>query len=93
MSATGEPTLAILFNDRSGPEQVRDIIARQHSFVEFSVYDTVDENGRPAWLLVVNCETATAGELFGLIGQRLPDYIQPRRFPASRLQAVVAGQG
>lgn len=91
MTTHGEPTLSILFNDKSGPEQVRDLIVRQHAFVEFHMVETEDEIGRPAYLLVVYCETATANELFALIGQRLPDYIQPRRFPASRLPAVLAG--
>ena len=83
--AVPEPTLLVLFNEKSGPWQVVDIIAAKHAFVESETWETVDETGRAAWLLVLTCETATAQELFDLIGSRLPDYIQVRRFPASRL--------
>lgn len=83
-----DPTLLILFNDKAGPQQVVDIVASKHAFVETQTYDTRDERDRPAWLLVLTCETATATELFDMIGSRLPDYIQARRFPASRLPEI-----
>jgi hypothetical protein len=82
------PTLLILFNDKAGPQQVVDIVASKHAFVESQTYDTIDEQQRPAWLLVLTCETATAAEHFDMIGSRLPDYIQARRFPASRLPEI-----
>lgn len=85
---TGDPTIVILFNEKSGPSQVADIISLKHSFIETEVWETVDEQGRAAFLLVVNCETATGDQLFDLIGSRLPDYIQARRFPPSRLADV-----
>jgi hypothetical protein len=85
-----EPTLAILFNEKSGPDQVMDIIQVKHAFVGFETYQTDDEQGRPAFLLLVFCETATADQLFEMIGNRLPDYIQARRFPLSRLNALRA---
>jgi len=81
-------SLLILFNERTGPTQVAEIIALKHSFVDTEVWETVDELDRPAFLLVVNCETATADQLFDLIGSRLPDYIQARRFPPSRMGEV-----
>lgn len=83
-----EPTVAVLFNDRGGPDQVTAIIAAKHAFVETEAWTTVDEEGRPAWLLLVTCETATADQLFDLIGSRLPDYIQARRFPLGRVPEV-----
>ncbi|MCW2923894.1 MAG: hypothetical protein JWM98_1298 [Thermoleophilia bacterium] len=83
-----EPTLLVLFNDRQGPAQVTDIVSVRHSFVETEVWETTDEGGRPAWLLAMWCETATAEGLFDLVGSRLPDYIQARRFPPSRLARV-----
>jgi hypothetical protein len=82
------PTVIIIFNEKSGPTQVAEIIAAKHSFTETETWETEDESGRAAWLLVVTCETATAEQLFDLIGSRLPDYIQARRFPPSRLAAV-----
>lgn len=82
------PTAMILFNERSGPTQVTDIIAAKHSFIETETWETTDEQDRPAWLLVITCETATAEQLIELIGSRLPDYIQARRFPPSRLPHV-----
>lgn len=86
-SAAG-PTVLILFNDRSGPSQVVEIIGNRHSFVEHETWETVDERDRVAYVLAVTCETATADQLFELIGSRLPDYIQARRFPPSRLEHV-----
>lgn len=86
------PTLAVLFNEHSGPEQVADIISRQHAFVEFEAYDTVDETGRAAYLLLVYCETADADQLYALIGNRLPDYVLARRFPLSRVDTVRAAK-
>ena len=83
-----EPTIVILFNEKTGPSQVADIIAGKHSFVETEIWETVDEQGRSAWLLVLTCETASPEALFELIGSRLPDYIQARRFPPSRLPLV-----
>lgn len=83
-----EPTIIILFNERTGPNQVAEIIARSHAFVESETWETTDEQGRPAFLLVLTCETATADQLFELIGSKLPDYIQARRFPPSRLTQV-----
>lgn len=83
-----EPTIIILFNERSGPGQVAEIIANKHSFIETETWETVDEQDRPAWVLLVKCETATSDQLFELIGSRLPDYIQPRRFPPSRMELV-----
>jgi hypothetical protein len=83
-----EPTLAIIFNERSGPEQVADIINRGHAFVDYEVYDTPDEQGRAAFLLLIYCETATADDLFALIGNKLPDYILARRFPVSRVSSI-----
>lgn len=82
------PTAMILFNERSGPTQVADIISAKHAFVETETWETTDEQDRAAWLLVVTCETATADQLIELIGSRLPDYIQARRFPPSRLPHV-----
>jgi hypothetical protein len=79
------PTIAIIFNEKSGPGQVIEIIAGKHAFAEHEVWETSDEAGRFAWLLIVWCETASADQLFDLIGSRLPDYIQPRRFPPSRI--------
>jgi hypothetical protein len=84
----GEPTIVILFNERTGPSQVAEIITTKHSFIETETWETVDETDRPAWVLMVTCETATADQLFDLIGSRLPDYIQPRRFPMSRMDVV-----
>lgn len=83
-----DPTILIIFNERSGPGQVADIIAGKHAFFEAEVWQTEDEQGRPAWLLALACETATADQLFELVGSRLPDYIQARRFPPSLLAAV-----
>lgn len=83
-----EPTIVILFNEKSGPAQVAEIISNKHSFIESEVWETVDEQERAAWVLLVHCETATADQLFELIGSRLPDYIQPRRFPPSRMELV-----
>lgn len=82
------PTVIILFNERSGPAQVAEIIANRHSFIETETWETVDEQDRAAWVLLVTCETATAEQLFELIGSRLPDYIQARRFPPSRMVHV-----
>jgi hypothetical protein len=84
----GEPTVIILFNERTGPNQVAEIISRSHAFVESETWETVDEQERPAFLLVLTCETATAEQLFDLIGSKLPDYIQARRFPPSRMAQV-----
>lgn len=84
----GQPTVLIIFNDRSGPGQVAEIIATRHSFTETEVWETDDEQGRAAWLLAITCETASAETLFELIGSRLPDYIQARRFPLGRLAYV-----
>jgi hypothetical protein len=83
-----QPTILILFNERTGPSQVAEIIGLRHSFIESEVWETVDEQDRQAFLLALNCETATADQLFELIGSRLPDYIQARRFPPSRLAEV-----
>ncbi|MCB0877604.1 MAG: hypothetical protein KDC46_01295 [Thermoleophilia bacterium] len=83
-----DPTIIILFNEKTGPEQVATLISNKHSFIETEVWETRDEQDRTAWVLVVVCETATADQLFDLIGSRLPDYIQPRRFPPSRLPLV-----
>lgn len=90
--AQPEPTLPalILFNEKSGPAQVVELVAAKHAFVESEIWATSDENGRPAWLLALICETASMDELFELIGSRLPDYIQARRFPLSRLAQVRA---
>lgn len=82
------PTVIILFNERTGPSQVAEIISNRHSFIETETWETVDEQDRSAYLLVVTCETATADQLFELIGSRLPDYIQARRFPPSRMELV-----
>ena len=84
-SGASQPTLAILFNEKSGPQQVMDIISIKHSFVGFETYETDDEKGSAAFLLLVYCETATADQLYDMIGHRLPDYIQARTFPLSRL--------
>lgn len=80
--------MVILFNEKTGPSQVAEIIAGKHSFVQTEIWETTDEQQRPAWLLVMTCETATPEQLFELIGSRLPDYIQARRFPPSRLPVV-----
>jgi hypothetical protein len=85
-----DPPVLILFNEKSGPAQVIDLVGVRHSFTESEVWATTDEQGRPAWLLALTCETATPNELFELIGSRLPDYIQARRFPPSRLPQVRA---
>ena len=82
---TREPTLAMLFNEHSAPGQVADIISRAHAFVEFEAYDTEDETGRHAYLLLVYCETASPDQLFDMIGSRLPDYVLARKFPMSRV--------
>jgi len=82
------PTVAVLFNEKSGPDQVTSIIGAKHAFVETEAWKTVDEEGRDAFLLVVTCETATADQLFDLIGSRLPDYIQARRFPLSKFDGI-----
>ncbi len=87
-SRTPEPTVIIIFNEKSGPTQVAELISNKHSFIESEIWETVDEQDRPAWVLVVTCETATAEQLFELIGSRLPDYIQARRFPPSRMAHV-----
>jgi hypothetical protein len=87
-AASDEPTIIILFNERTGPAQVSEIIGNKHAFVRTEVWETTDEQDRPAWVLLVHCETATADQLFDLIGSRLPDYIQPRRFPPSRMSHV-----
>lgn len=84
------PTVAIMFNEKSGPEQVAGLIMARHAFCEFEVWASHDEHQRDAWVLVVWCETATANELVDLIGSRLPDYIQARRFPLSRYAHVRA---
>lgn len=84
----GGPTVIILFNEKTGPSQVMEIISARHSFIETETWETVDEQDRPAYLLLVTCETATADQLFDLIGSRLPDYIQARRFPPSRMGVV-----
>lgn len=84
------PTVAILFNEKSGPEQVAELVMVRHAFCEFEVWGTEDEHGREAWLLAVWCETAGAEELVEMIGSRLPDYIQARRFPLSRIVKVRA---
>jgi hypothetical protein len=83
-----EPTIIILFNEKTGPSQVAEIIGAKHSFIETETWETVDEQDRAAWVLLVKCETATSDQLFELIGSRLPDYIQPRRFPPSRMELV-----
>lgn len=85
-----EPTLCMIFNERKGAELVAEAIERQHAFVEFEAFDTTDEQGRSAVLLLIRCETATAQELFELIGHRLPDYIQARWFPPSRVASVIS---
>lgn len=82
------PTIVIIFNEKSGPAQVAEIIAGKHSFIETEMWETVDEQDRPAFLLTVECETANAEQLLDLVGSRLPDYIQARRFPPSRLEHV-----
>lgn len=87
------PSLAILFNDKAGPDQVIDIIKTKHAFVGFETYQTEDEVGRPAFLLLVYCETASPETLYDMIGNRLPDYIQARRFPISRLEQLREGAG
>lgn len=87
-SRAAGPTVIIIFNERSGPSQVAEIISTKHSFIDAETWETVDEQDRTAYLLVVTCETATADQLFELIGSRLPDYIQARRFPPSRMAHV-----
>ena len=84
------PPILIIFNDKAGPGQVVDLVSVKHAFIESEVWTTTDEQGRPAWLLALTCETATPEDLLELIGSRLPDYIQARRFPASRLAQVRA---
>ena len=82
------PTVVIIFNEKSGPSQVAEIIASKHSFIETEMWETVDEQDRPAFLLIVNCETATAEQMLELVGSRLPDDIQARRFPPSRMELI-----
>lgn len=82
------PTVIIIFNEKSGPSQVVELIGNRHSFIETETWETVDERDRTAYVLAVTCETATAEQLFDLIGSRLPDYIQARRFPPSRMDVV-----
>lgn len=84
----GGPTVLIIFNEKSGPTQVAEIISNRHSFIQTETWETVDEQDRPAWVLTVECETATGDQLLDLIGSRLPDYIQARRFPPSRMEVV-----
>lgn len=88
VTEVSDPSVAILFNEKSGPGQVADILNRQHAFVEYEVYDTHDEQGRPAWLLLVYIETATPNEVMAMIGSRLPDYIQARMYPPSLIEKV-----
>ncbi len=78
----------IIFNEKSGPAQVAEIIGNKHSFIETETWETVDEQDRPAWVLTIVCETAGPEQLLDLIGSRLPDYIQARRFPPSRMELV-----
>jgi hypothetical protein len=82
------PTVVMIFNEKSGPSQVAEIVAGKHSFIGTEVWETVDELDRPAYLLCLTCETATPEQLLDLVGSRLPDYIQARRFPPSRLELV-----
>lgn len=82
--------IAILFNERSGPQLMSDIVDGKHAFVQYEAWETVDEQGRPAWLLLVGCETANADQILELVGSRLPDYIQARRFPPSLIPKVRA---
>lgn len=91
MSSEPAKYMAVIFNDRTGPAMVQEIIERVHSFCKYDMYDTVDENGRSAWLLIVECETATPDQLYALIGQNLPDYIRARRFPPTRLEQLRSG--
>lgn len=84
------PSLAILFNEKTGPDQVIDIVRTKHAFVDFETFETDDEQGRPAFLLLVYCETAAGDELMDMVGNRLPDYIQARKFPLSRLRELQA---
>jgi len=39
--ADPQPTLAIIFNERSAPDQVADLISRGHAFVGFESFETV----------------------------------------------------
>ncbi|MBC7461839.1 MAG: hypothetical protein H7287_10800 [Thermoleophilia bacterium] len=83
--APPEPTMLIVFNEKSGASQVVDIIATKHAFVVTEIWKGLDENDREAWVLVVTCETASSSEVYDLIGKRLPDYIRARQYPPSRL--------
>ncbi len=87
------PSVAILFNEKSGPDQVVDIISRQHAFVQHEPLVTVDERGSTAWLLLLACETARPEQIMEMVGNRLPDYIQARLFPPSMVDAVRSSQG
>jgi hypothetical protein len=80
-----DPTLAMLFNDKKGPELALEAIRRDHAFVESEVVETEDEQGRRAYLLVIACETAPAEQLFALGASRMPDYIRARHYPLSRV--------
>lgn len=80
--------ILVIFNEHSGPGQVIDLVNVKHAFIEYEVWKHQDEQGRPAWILILTCETATAEEVLDLVGSRLPDYIQVRRFPLSRLSLV-----
>jgi hypothetical protein len=88
-----EPTSAILFNEKGGPEMVGDMVSRMHAFVDYEVFETKDEDDRPAFLLLIYCETATPEDIDAIIGSRLPDYIVARRFPISRIAAVRKAAG
>lgn len=90
VDSTSGSTLAVIFNDAAGPQMVVDIIERVHSFIGYETVTTKDERGSTAWLLIVRCETATPGELFEMIGNRLPDYIRARHFPPSRLAQLTS---
>ena len=87
-AVSGPPSAAILFNEKSAPQQVVDIIDQKHAFVGYEGWETVDEQGRPAWLLLIWCETASEVEILELVGGRLPDYIRARRFPPSQVARV-----
>ena len=51
------PNVIIIFNEKSGPAQVAEIISNRHSFIVTETWETVDEQDRPAWLLTVDCES------------------------------------
>lgn len=84
------PTIALLFNDRKGPELMREHVEREHAFCRFATWQDVDEEGRSAYVFAVWSETASAEEIWGYT-PRLPDYLRARKYPPTRAAARAGG--